>query len=156
MNTRLGDILSEAQIVTDLQATNRWEAIDELIDHLVRIGSVKSQHRAAIAAAVKKRDLAMSTGIGLGVGIPHASTSLVREVVTAFGRAKRQINFEALDGQPVSFVMLILLPKGQLEKHRPAMIEFAKVLQKPDSCRALIQAPDAGAMVRIIKGLQSS
>jgi len=58
--------------------------------------------------------------------------------------------------QPVRLVILVLIPQGQLEKHLPTMVEFAKLLQKPDSCRPLIQAPDAGAMVQIIRGLTSS
>jgi mannitol/fructose-specific phosphotransferase system IIA component (Ntr-type) len=66
----LGDILNEDQIVTDLQATNRWEAIDELIGLLVTRGKIKPEHRDQIAAVVKKRENSMSTGIGFGIGIP--------------------------------------------------------------------------------------
>ena len=51
----LGDILTKEQIITDLRATNRWEAIDELIDNLVANGRIKPEHREAIAAVVKKR-----------------------------------------------------------------------------------------------------
>jgi mannitol/fructose-specific phosphotransferase system IIA component (Ntr-type) len=51
----LGDILHEDQIVTDLQASNRWEAIDELIGLLVTRGKIKPEHRDQIAAVVKKR-----------------------------------------------------------------------------------------------------
>lgn len=156
MNISPGDILSEAQIITDLRATNHWEAIDELIDHLVKIGKVKSKHREAIRAAIRKRESAMSTGIGLGVGIPHALTNLVHEAITALGRSKQQINFGALDGQPVSLVILFLVPPRQFKKHLHTMIEFGKILQKPDFCKALMQAPDASAMFQIIRGRQSS
>jgi mannitol/fructose-specific phosphotransferase system IIA component (Ntr-type) len=94
----------------------------------------------------------MSTGIGFGVGIPHASTSCVRETVTALGRSKQQINFDAADGQPVNLVILFLVPPGQLKKHLHAMIEFVKLIQKPDVHRDLLQAADAGAMFQIIRG----
>ena len=70
----LGDILTREQIVTDLQATNRWEAIDELINNLVATNKIKAEHREAVSAVVKKRESSMSTGIGFGIGIPHAST----------------------------------------------------------------------------------
>ena len=70
----LGDILSREQILTDLQAPTRWEAIDELISNLVATGKIKPEHQDAIAAVVKKREASMSTGIGFGIGIPHAST----------------------------------------------------------------------------------
>ena len=67
----LGDILSPGQINPDLQATNRWDAIDELINSLVEAGKIKPENREAIVAVVKKRESSMSTGIGFGIGIPH-------------------------------------------------------------------------------------
>jgi len=84
----LGDILSKEQIITDLQAADRWQAIDELINNLVFTGKIKAEHRDAIAAVVKKRESSMSTGIGFGIGIPHASTDLIYEVVGSLGRSK--------------------------------------------------------------------
>ena len=66
----LADILTKEQILPDLQATTRWEAIDELVNNLVTTGKIQPQNREAIAAAVKKRETSMSTGIGFGIGIP--------------------------------------------------------------------------------------
>ena len=74
----LSDILAKEQILTDLQAADRWQAIDELISNLVTTGKIKPEHQEAIAAVVKKRESSMSTGIGFGIGIPHASTAPVR------------------------------------------------------------------------------
>src|ERR1700733_12060699 len=98
------DILTKEQILTDLQATNRWEAIDELINRLVTTGKIKAENRDAITAVVKKRETSMSTGIGFGIGIPHASTDLIQEVVGAFGRSRGGVNFDALDNQHVTLV----------------------------------------------------
>ena len=64
----LGDILSKDQIITELQASNRWEAIDELIQNLVKTGKIKAENHDAISAVVKKRENSMSTGIGFGIG----------------------------------------------------------------------------------------
>jgi mannitol/fructose-specific phosphotransferase system IIA component (Ntr-type) len=101
-------------------------------------------------AALRKRESAMTTGIGFGVGIPHASTSCVRESVAALGRSKQPINFDAPDGQPVSLVILFLVPPGQLKKHLRTMTQFAKLLQKPEVHLGLMQALDARAMFQII------
>ena len=147
----LSDILTEEQILTDLQASNRWEAIDELINNLVSTQKIKSEHREAIAAVVKKRETSMSSGIGFGIGIPHASTDLISEVVGALGRSKRGVNFDALDNQPVNLVMLFLVPQGQFQKHLHTLANIAKLLHKADFRQALEQAPDAGTMLRTIK-----
>ena len=147
----LADILSKDQIVTELQATNRWEAIDELIGNLVGTGKISPQNQEAIAAVVKKRESSMSTGIGFGIGIPHASTDLINEVVGALGRSNKGVNFDALDNQPVSLVMLFLVPQGQFQKHLHTLANIAKLLHKAEFRQALEQAPDADAMLRIVR-----
>ena len=148
----LGDILTPDQIKADLQATNRWEAIDELINRLVESGKIKAENRESIVAVVRKRETSMSTGIGFGIGIPHASTDLIYEVVGAFGRSRTGVNFDALDNQPVNLVMLFLVPQGQFQKHLHTLARIAKLLHKKEFRQALEAAPDSEAMYAIIKG----
>ena len=146
----LGDILSKEQIVPDLQAANRWEAIDELITNLVSTSKIKPEQHDAIAAVVKKRESSMSTGIGFGIGIPHASTDLITEVVGSLGRSKGGVNFDALDNQPVHLVMLFLVPQGQFQKHLHTLANIAKLLHRKEFRQSLEQAPDAETMFKII------
>jgi mannitol/fructose-specific phosphotransferase system IIA component (Ntr-type) len=147
----LGDILGREQIVTDLRATNRWEAIDELLNNLVATGKIKPENLEGVAAVVKKRETSMSTGIGFGIGIPHASTDLIYEVVGALGRSMKGVSFDALDNQPVNLVMLFLVPQGQFQKHLHTLANIAKRLHKSEFRQALLQAPDADAMLKIIR-----
>ena len=132
----LGDILSPEQISPEMKASNRWEAIDELIDQLVVSSKIKAEHREAITAVVKKRETSMSTGIGFGIGIPHASTDLIGEVVGALGRSKKGVNFDSLDNQPVSLVVLFLVPQGQFQKHLHTLAKIAKLLHKKEFRRS--------------------
>ena len=148
---KLADILSVDTIVPDLPAANRWEAIDQLIQTLVGTNRIQPEHRDAIVAVVKKRELSMSTGIGFGIGIPHASTDLINEVVGSLGRSKNGVNFDALDNQPVNLVMLFLVPQGQFQKHLHTLANIAKLLHKAEFRQALEQAPDADAMLQIVR-----
>jgi len=147
----LGDILSPAQILPEMKAATRWEAIDELIAPLIESSKVKPEHRDAITAVVKKREHSMSTGIGVGIGIPHASSDLIYEVVAALGRSKPGINFDSLDNQPVTLVVLFLVPQGQFQKHLHTLAKIAKLLHKKELRQALEEAPDAAAMFKIIR-----
>ena len=147
----LGDILGPTNILPEMQAGDRWQAIDELISNLVTTGRIKPEHREAVTAVVKKRENSMSTGIGFGIGIPHASTDLIGEVVGALGRSKAGIDFDALDNQPVKIVMLFLVPQGQFQKHLHTLANIAKMLHKADFRAALEQAPDAGVMLKAIR-----
>lgn len=148
---QLGDILGVEQIVPELKATNRWEAIDELVDVLIATGKIQAKDRAAIIAAVRKRENSMSTGIGFGIGIPHASTDLLFEVVGALGRSRSGVDFDALDNRPVHLVMLFLVPQGQFQKHLHTLANIAKLLHQQEFRNALVEAPDAETMLRIIK-----
>jgi len=147
----LGDILQPDTIVSNLVARDRWQVIDELIDCLVAAGKLKPEHRDAVIAVVRKRETSMSTGIGFGIGIPHASTDLISEVVGAFGRSRPGIQFDALDNQPVTLVMLFLVPLGQFQKHLHTLADIAKLLHRKEFRQALEQAPDAPTMYRIIQ-----
>ena len=147
----LGDILGPEQIIPEMSAGNRWEAIDELIKNLVTTGKIKPENLEAISAVVKKRESSMSTGIGFGIGIPHASTDLIYEVTGALGRSKKGISFDALDNQPVNLVVLFLVPQGQFQKHLHTLAHIAKLLHRAEFRQALEQAPNAGAMLNIIR-----
>lgn len=131
-NDYLNEFLGPNPVIVDLSAGNRWEAIDELIGHLVVNHKIKTEHKDAITAAVKKRELSMSTGIGFGIGIPHASTDRISDIIAALGRSRSGIQFDSLDGQSVNLVLLFLVPQDQFQKHLHILAGLVKVLQKRD------------------------
>lgn len=151
MHKPLASLLAQDRIITDLQAADRWQAIDELLGKLVESHTVDSANRPAITAAVRKRELTMSTGIGYGIGIPHATTDCIPQALAALGRSHRGIAFDALDGQPVSLVVLFLVPQGQIQQHLHTMRSIAKLLQHAEIRQALQQAPDAAAILQVIQ-----
>lgn len=152
----LADILSPAQIIPEMRAATRWEAIDELIGRLVETGRLRAEHREPVAAAVKKRETSMSTGIGFGVGIPHASTDLITEVCGALGRSRTGVQFDALDNQPVKLTILFLVPQGQFQKHLHTLANIAKNLHNRDFRDALEAAADAEAMYQVLAGIRGA
>ena len=124
------DFLGPNAIVVNLRAENRWDAIDELLDHLVAHQKIKPENRTAIGDAVKKRESSMTTGIGFGIGIPHAPTDLVSEVVGIVGRSRSGINFDTLDGKPVRLVLLFLVPQGRFQAHLGTLAKIARLVHK--------------------------
>ena len=124
----LASLLSSEQIIPEMQATERWPAIVELIDLLVALGKIEAASQDGILAALKQREETMSTGIGFGIAIPHASSEAVTEVVAAFGRSSTGIEFDALDNAPVKFVVLFIVPKNQFQTHLRTLASIAKFL----------------------------
>jgi fructose-specific phosphotransferase system IIA component len=124
----LGSLLSADQIIPEMRATERWAAIVELIDLLVQKGRVRISDRDPILAALRQREETMSTGIGFGIAIPHASSNCVSEVVAAFGRSSTGIEFDSLDNSPVRFIVLFVVPKDQFQVHLRTLAAIAKFL----------------------------
>lgn len=124
----LNDFLGPEPVVVNLRAEDRWQAIEELVNHLTANHKIWLEHRGAILASVKERESSMTTGIGFGIGIPHATTPLVADRVAALGRSRKGIQFDALDRKLVKVVFLFLLPAGQVQQLVPALAGIAKLL----------------------------
>lgn len=124
----LGNLLTVSQILPEMKATERWSAIVELVDLLVAQDQIKVVDRDVVLAALRQREETMSTGIGFGIAIPHASSDRVDKVVAAFGRSMRGIEFESLDNAPVKFIVLFVVPKDQFQTHLRTLAAIAKFL----------------------------
>ena len=129
----------------------RWEAIAELVDALVRAGKIAADDKGTVLEAIRQREETMSTGIGFGIAIPHASSDKVHEVVAAFGRSTKGVQFDSLDGQPVFFIVLFVVPKDQFQTHLRTLAAIAKFLNDKAVRDDLASAPDAAAILRVFE-----
>ena len=147
----LASILSVDQIITQMDSKNRWEVIDELIQKLVDCGKITAEKAPQIVEAVKRIESSMSTGVGFGVGLHHSSTHLIDDVIGVFGRSSDGVNFDALDNQPVKFVVLFLVPQGQFQKHLQTLGNIARLLHRKDMRQAIEEAKTAEEIFNVIK-----
>lgn len=93
----------------------------------------------------------MSTGIGFGIALPHASSDRVGEVVAAFGRAPAGIEFDSLDNAPVRFIVLFVVPKDQFQTHLRTLAAIAKLLNDRQVREALAGAETAAEILGIFQ-----
>ena len=149
----LGDILTPEQIKPDLQASNRWEAIDELINRLVECSRIKPENRDAIVAVVKKRESSMSTGIGFGIAIPHAAVDGLDTLVAVLGLAPAGIPFQSLDGQPARILVALTIPRAQKLLHIKTLAEIARLLTRAEVRERLLRCERADEVVRALREL---
>jgi fructose-specific phosphotransferase system IIA component len=145
----LGSLLSADQIIPEMKASERWAAIVELIDLLIQKGRVQAEDRESILAALRQREETMSTGIGFGIAIPHASSNCVKEVVAAFGRSSSGIEFDSLDNSPVKFIVLFVVPKDQFQVHLRTLAAIAKFLNDKSVREQLSRAESAEEILAI-------
>lgn len=147
----LGHLLSVDQIIPEMKATERWSAIVELVEMLVRLGKIKPADQETVLAALRAREETMSTGIGFGIAIPHASSDRVNEVVAAFGRSSTGIEFDSLDGLPVKFIVLFIVPKDQFQTHLRTLAAIAKFLNDRSVRERLGTAANAQEILSIFE-----
>jgi mannitol/fructose-specific phosphotransferase system IIA component (Ntr-type) len=147
----LGNLLTVHQILPEMKAAERWSAIVELVELLVAQNQVKPEDRDVVLAALRQREETMSTGIGFGIAIPHASSDRVEKVVAAFGRSSAGIEFDSLDNAPVKFIVLFVVPKDQFQTHLRTLAAIAKFLNDRAVRERLATAASAEEILAIFQ-----
>jgi mannitol/fructose-specific phosphotransferase system IIA component (Ntr-type) len=157
---KLLDIVNEEAIIPALAATERDEAIGEIVDALVKAGAVSPELRDEFVKAIIRRERKGSTGFGHGVAVPHVKHPAITKMVVAIGISAAGVEFNALDKQPVHSIFLLLSPEDKPEDHLDAMEAifgnlshetFRRFLRQAttlDDVRTLLEEADARASMR--------
>jgi PTS system nitrogen regulatory IIA component len=127
---KFADFICFDAVITELKATDRNDAIKELVSALDKAGSLGKNNREDVIKAVIKREKEASTGMGKGVAVPHVKHRAVKHVVATVGQSSKGIDFSALDKQPVYSVILVISPVDNPDKHLQAMENVFKHLQQ--------------------------
>lgn len=141
-------------ILPQLKSTTGLQAIGELVDHLVAVGTLSPETADPITLAVRQRENSMSTGLGFGIAIPHGCTPLINETILAFGRSRSGIDFDALDNQPVCLVVLVIVPTREKEKNFLTLARISRLLHGKGIRTALEKALDGDSISTILNGTQ--
>ncbi len=147
----LASLLTVEQIVAEMQATERWPAIVELVEHLEKQELLSGDDREAILEALHQREDQTSTGIGSGVAIPHAFSDKLDQVIAVFGRSREGVDFEAIDNAPVRFIVLFMVPEDQYHTHLRTLAAIAKTLTNGKIRERLGEAADAQEILQILR-----
>lgn len=145
----LCDLLSASVIKLDLEAADKEEVLEEMVDLLVRAGQVKD--RAAALSALREREALGSTGIGGGVAIPHGKHESIERLVAALGMSRDGIEFDAVDGKPVNVVFVLLARADNPGPHIQALAEIAQLVQAPRFVRRMVEAENAADVLAFVR-----
>lgn len=146
---RLRDLLDEASVKVELESVDKEECIEELVDVLVRAGRIAD--RAGALKALQAREAMATTGIGKGVALPHGKHDCIPELVAALGTSRQGIEFDAIDGEPVHLVVLLLASSDQTGPHLRAMVEVARLVQIPGFYRKALEASTPAGLLNLIE-----
>lgn len=144
---KIKDFLTPSDVVIDVRARDKSSLLNDLSG---RAASVLNLSADAVAAEIVRRDELGCTGIGGGVAMPHAR---LREVKRPFGllaRLQQPIDFDAIDGQPVDIVFLLLLPASSQLDQLNALAAVARKLRGSDVQRKLREAISPAALYQAV------
>lgn len=120
------DILSPACVKVPLAATTKRGVIEELVDMLASAGKVSDAQ--ALKDAVWTREQTRTTGIGLGLAIPHGKCAGMSGLAMAIGKPREPMNFESIDGQPVKLIVLLASPPDKQSDHIQALARISRLM----------------------------
>jgi mannitol/fructose-specific phosphotransferase system IIA component (Ntr-type) len=145
---RLTETLKLTNIKVPLLATGKTDAIKELIQLLATNGDVPDP--AKVLEAVLDREATRTTGIGYGLAIPHGRTAGASSLTMAIGRCGQPIEFQAIDGRPVSIVWLLVSPPDKSVAHIATLARITKLMMVDRFRVEMNRAPDAKAVLDLV------
>jgi len=146
---KIMDFLNKKAISVNLKAPDKEGIIHELVDLLSDTTEIKNKEE--LIKAVLSREALGSTGIGQGIGIPHAKSQNVKGLVAAFGLSKNGVDFDSLDGEPVHIFFLLLAPEESAGPHLKALARISRMLKDKYFRELLRKAKDENEVLRIIQ-----
>ena len=144
---KISDFLSPNQVMIDVRTSDKSRLLEQL--------STEAATEAGLAAdevvrEIAKREELGSTGVGNGVALPHARLPSLKTPFALFARLRHGIDFDAIDGEPVDIVVLLLIPEAGDSAKGNALACVARALRDTETLRKVRSAPDREALFRVI------
>src|SRR6187431_2907922 len=141
------DLVAPKAILPALKVNSKKQALQELA---ARAASLTGQNERSVFEVLLQREKLGTTAVGYGVAIPHGKLPTLTKLFGMFARLPRPIDFEALDGQPVDLIFLLLAPEGAGADHLKALARVARLLRNPDVANKLRRSGDGEALYAVL------
>jgi len=143
------EILKLDKIKVEFTGTTKEDVLNEIIDSF--IGDPRVLDIETIRTVVLEREKIMSTGIGNGFAIPHGKTNMVSEMIAAFGVLKNPIEFDALDGNKVNLIFLIVGKEDSVAQHIKMLSRISRIMNQEDIRLKLANANSIDEIAQIFE-----
>ncbi|MGZ8387243.1 MAG: PTS IIA-like nitrogen regulatory protein PtsN [Rhodoplanes sp.] len=143
----LNDLVAPQAVIPALKVNNKKQALQEIA---ARAAELTGRPEREILDVLMQRERLGSTAIGSGIAIPHGKLPKLDRLLGLFARLDRPIDFEALDGQPVDLIFLLLAPENAGADHLKALARIARLLRDADMTRLLRDSSDREALYAVL------
>jgi len=142
------DFLNKDAVTINLKATKKEEVMKELVDMLSRVYPIKEKEK--LVKTLMNREALGSTGIGQGIGIPHAKSNAIKELIGALGISQSGVDFDSLDGEPTKIFFLLVAPEDAAGPHLKALARISRMLKDKFLRDSFLTARDEKTIINII------
>lgn len=147
---KLSDVLTKERIIINLTGKDKYDVLEKMVQ--VTKNSEKITNETAFLKKVTEREKIKSTGIGGGIGIPHAQSSGVSDIVACLGISEPGIEFNAIDGKPVHLIFLIAANERTDSKYLGLLSRIARLfIEEPFKQRIMKSTSPEEIMTLIIE-----
>jgi PTS system nitrogen regulatory IIA component len=144
---KISDFLSPTQVTVDVKASDKSRLLEQLSMEAAAEAGLPAEE---VVREIAKREELGSTGVGNGVALPHARLPGLKAPFALFARLRHGIDFDAIDGEQVDIVVLLLIPEAGAGAKGNALACVARALRDADALRKIRNATDREALFRII------
>ena len=143
----LHDLIDNSAIIPSLRASTKKQALQEISERASALSGLSARE---IFDALLQRERLGSTGVGGGIAIPHGKMPRVTQMLGVFARLEKPIDYEALDGEPVDLIFLLLAPESAGADHLKALSRVARALRDSTLTSRLRATKDASGLYLLL------
>lgn len=141
------DLITPASVIANLRVSNKRQALQELAR---RAAAVAKRDERAVFDVLWERERLGSTGIGMGIAVPHGKLANLDRLYGVFARLERPIDFAAIDDQPVDLIFVLLAPEKAGADHLKALARVTRLLRDRTTCEKLRGTDRAEALYALL------
>jgi PTS system nitrogen regulatory IIA component len=145
---KITDIFRKEYIIEELKSKTKQEVLAELSGVFLR-GNLQFDHGTMVSSLLEREKLG-STGIGEGIAIPHGKAADISDLIVSFGRSKKGVEFDAMDGRPVHLFFLLMAPEDAAGQHLKVLAKLSRMLKNNGFRKNLMESKSAEELFSVI------
>lgn len=151
MNVKIADFISGNLVVTGMKTGEKLETLQTMVELLIKKGKLPENRRTILLDKLMERETLSSTGIGGGVAIPHASGENIENMVVVIGQAPEGVEFDAIDGEPVKLIFMIVGSERSARAHLQLLAAIVRILKNGQLVENLLSAKSGDEVFNLLK-----
>ncbi|HEV2677893.1 MAG TPA: PTS IIA-like nitrogen regulatory protein PtsN [Aliidongia sp.] len=143
----IADLITPHSVIANFRVSGKKQALQELAK---KAASLVGQSEKLVFEVLSERERLGTTGVGLGIAIPHGKLPGLDRMTGLFARLDRPVDFEAIDNQPVDLIFLLLAPEDAGADHLKALARVSRLLRDRAVCAKLRGTDNADALYALL------